>query len=83
MIDEAGICVWNEAIGWHNSAEHLNDPCFMAALHAHIDEMVAASYNHPSVIMWGVLNEGFSDDPQWNLLMRYWADRAALTTKVW
>ena len=26
LCDEAGICVWNEVIGWQHTAEHLNDP---------------------------------------------------------
>ena len=64
LCDEAGICVWNEAIGWHNNAEQLNDAHFIDAMETHIDEMVAMSQNRPSVIMWGVLNEGFSDDPR-------------------
>lgn len=64
LCDEAGICVWNEAIGWHHDAEHLNDQHFLDAQLAHIDEMVAMSFNRPSVIMWGVLNEGHSHDPR-------------------
>lgn len=64
LCDEAGLCVWNEAIGWQHTAEHLNDPRFVEAQVAHIDEMVAASANRPSVIMWGLLNESRSDDPR-------------------
>ena len=60
LCDEAGICVWNEAIGWQHPLEHLEDPHFVNAELAHIDEMVAMSANHPSVIMWGILNESHS-----------------------
>jgi len=60
LCDEAGICVWNEAIGWQHTLEHLTDPHFVNAELAHIDEMVAMSTNHPSVIMWGILNESHS-----------------------
>jgi beta-glucuronidase len=63
LCDEAGICVWSEAIGWQHTAEHLTDPQFMQAQSNHIDEMVGAAVNHPSVIMWGVLNESHSHDP--------------------
>jgi beta-glucuronidase len=60
LCDEVGLLVWNEAIGWQHTAEHLTDPHFVDAELAHIDEMVAMSANHPSVIMWGILNESES-----------------------
>lgn len=57
LCDEAGIMVWCESIGWQYPVEHLTDPAFIAAQLAHIGEMVAASQNHPSIILWGILNE--------------------------
>jgi beta-glucuronidase len=60
LCDEVGLLVWNEAIGWQHTAEHLTDPHFVDAELLHIDEMVAMSANHPSVIMWGILNESES-----------------------
>ena len=60
LCDEVGLCVWNEAIGWQHTAEHLQDPRFVAAQVAHIEEMVAMSRNHASVVLWGILNEGHS-----------------------
>jgi len=57
LCDEAGICVFSESIGWQHTVEHLNDPNFIKAQLNNIDEMVAVSINHPSVIIWGVLNE--------------------------
>jgi len=62
VCDRMGICVWCESIGWNHRVEHLTDERFVAAQLAHIDEMVPAAANHPSVIMWGVLNEGESDN---------------------
>jgi beta-glucuronidase len=62
LCDEAGLCVWSEAIGWQHTALHLTDARFVEAQAAHIDEMVAAAYNHPSILMWGVLNESHSHD---------------------
>ena len=29
-----------------------------------VEEMVNNTFNHPSVILWGFLNEGPSDEPQ-------------------
>jgi beta-glucuronidase len=63
LCDENGICVWSEAIGWQHTAEHLTDPHFIRAQLTQIDEMVDAAYNHPSVILWGILNESHSHDP--------------------
>lgn len=62
LCDEFGICVWSEAIGWQNTAEHLTDAQFVAAQQAHITEMVEAAANHPALILWGLLNEGHSHD---------------------
>jgi len=63
LCDQAGICVWCESIGWGHSAEHLTDERFIAAQLRHIDEMIPAAANHPSVITWGIINESHSDDP--------------------
>lgn len=63
LCDEAGICVWQEAIGWQHTAEHLTDEAFVRAQLTNIEEMVDASANRPSVILWGILNESESHDP--------------------
>lgn len=62
LCDEMGICVWNEATGWQQTAEHLTNNHYLEAAAANIEEMVGMSYNHPSVILWGMLNEGHSHD---------------------
>jgi len=62
LCDEAGICVWSEAHGWGNTSEHLTDENFLAAQRENIREMVSAACNHPSVIMWGILNEAHTED---------------------
>jgi beta-glucuronidase len=61
--DELGICVWNESIGWQHPREQLLDERFVTAQGQHIEEMLAMSQHHPSVIIWGLLNESSSDDP--------------------
>ena len=63
LCDEQGFLVWNESIGWQHTAEHLNDPFFIQNQLTNINEMVRSAYNHPSVILWGILNESRSDDP--------------------
>jgi beta-glucuronidase len=63
LCDQLGICVWVEATGWQQTAEHLTDYTYLDAQLLNVEEMVSAAFNHPSVIMWGALNEGRSDDP--------------------
>ncbi len=63
LCDEAGICVWNEVIGWQHTAEHLTNPRFVEAQRTNAAEMVNMSYNHASVFLYGLLNESLSNDP--------------------
>ncbi len=57
LCDDLGMLVWEENLGWgqrektFSSAKWHTDHA--EALHA----MVRESYNHPSVIIWGFLNE--------------------------
>lgn len=61
LCDELGMMVWSESIGWQNTAEQLADPRMVELLAQNGDEMIAAAFNHPSVIMWGILNEAQTD----------------------
>ncbi|MGO9874666.1 MAG: glycoside hydrolase family 2 protein [Acidimicrobiia bacterium] len=63
LCDEMGICVWSEATSWQADARQLTDAGWLDDAEAHIGEMIAAARNHPSVILWGLLNEGASNDP--------------------
>lgn len=63
LCDEAGICVWNEATGWQQTAQHLTNERFISAQLANLEEMVAMAQLHPSVIFYGILNESDSQDP--------------------
>ena len=63
-LDQAGIAVWEEGLGPNTTTQMLqNHGGFMRHQLAQISEMIAASYNHPSIFTWGYLNEGPSNDP--------------------
>jgi beta-glucuronidase len=64
LCDEFGLLVWSESIGWQHTAEHLNDPHFIEAQKTNINEMIETAYNHPSVFVWGIINESHSHDPE-------------------
>ena len=60
VCDEMGFLVWEEALGWGHSGAQWGRPEFLDANLRQARAMVRNSYNHPSVIMWGILNEGGS-----------------------
>ena len=63
LCDEFGILVWEETLGWGIKPEQYADQCFVRAQRRQTAPMVKNSGNHPSVILWGFMNEGASDDP--------------------
>ena len=63
MCDEKGIFVWEENHARGFSIEQMEHPNFDIQCENCIDEMVKNHINHPSIIMWGILNECASDHP--------------------
>ena len=66
LCDEIGVLVWEESLGWGNGQDYVNgkfppnelkDPEFCDLQVHQTREMVRASFNHPSVIISGFLNE--------------------------
>ena len=66
LCDENGVLVWEESLGWGNGQNYvnnnfppneLNDPEFCEMQIRQTREMVRTSFNHPSVIIYGFLNE--------------------------
>ena len=56
-----GFLVWEESLGWGNKPEQLSDPLFMDQQEEQTRLMVRNSINHPSVIIWGFMNEFHSE----------------------
>ena len=61
LCDRFGILVWEEGIGWGDNETHLTDPGFRSGQLRQQKWIVANSFNHPSVILRGFLNEGDSE----------------------
>lgn len=64
MCDEAGLLVWEEALGWGQKESHLTSEAYRTAHDECLREMIRESWNHPSVIVWGFLNEAETDAPE-------------------
>lgn len=61
LCDELGILVWEENHARSLSLEQMQNPHFEPQAEQVTREMVLAHYNHPSVYIWGILNECASD----------------------
>ncbi len=60
LCDEMGFMVWEETLGWNNRERHYADPVFCQSNLDGLRRMITESYNHPSIIIWSFLNEGFN-----------------------
>lgn len=61
MCDEMGILVWEENHARGLSEEQMRNPFFEPQCEEVIRDMITAHYNHPSIYIWGILNECASD----------------------
>ncbi|MBD3922312.1 beta-glucuronidase [Paenibacillus sp. PR3] len=64
LCDERGIYVWEENHARGLDIEHMRDPRFQEQCLVCNEEMVENHYNHPSIIIWGILNECASNTPE-------------------
>lgn len=61
LCDEQGILVWEENHARGLSLEQMENPYFEEQAENCIREMIDAHINHPSIIIWGILNECASE----------------------
>lgn len=61
-LDMAGFAMWEETLGPDVSVEDMQDwSHFMKYQLQQVEEMLEASMNHPSIMVWAWFNEGPSD----------------------
>ncbi len=64
MCDERGVLVWEENHARGLNLQQMQNVNFDKQCEDCIDEMVLYHYNHPSIVIWGILNECASDEPK-------------------
>lgn len=57
LCDELGILVWEENHARGLETDQMKNPYFEKQCEQVIREMITAHYNHPSIYIWGILNE--------------------------
>ena len=62
LCDKLGILFWEETLGWDVRDEELFKPEFLFKQKDQARKLVRNHYNHPSIIIWGFMNETLSED---------------------
>jgi beta-glucuronidase len=57
LCDENGLLFWDELSHWQPRKEDFQNPLFLRRSLEQLDDMVAQHRHHPSIILWGMLNE--------------------------
>lgn len=65
--DRLGLATWTE-IGINSEVE--DTPEFRANAVQQLRELIAQNYNHPSVVLWGLGNEIYADEPKVERILR-------------
>ncbi|MBQ7916611.1 MAG: hypothetical protein IJ315_07470, partial [Firmicutes bacterium] len=61
LCDEKGLFVWEENHARGLTEENMRNPNFDQQCEDCINEMIRDHFNHPSIIMWGIMNECASE----------------------
>ena len=64
LCDEMGIMVWEENHVRGFGLDRMMNPNFDRQCRDCIDEMIYQHFNHPSIVIWGILNECASETPE-------------------
>lgn len=61
LCDERGMMVWEENHARGFVLERMQNPNFDRQCHDCIEEMIEQHFNHPGIVIWGILNECASE----------------------
>lgn len=61
LCDELGVLVWEEHHLRGGDEARMRNPYFEPQCEQVIEEMIRYHYNHPSIYIWGIMNEAASD----------------------
>lgn len=64
LCDERGMLVWEENHARGFDLKKMQNPNFDKQCEDCIYEMIEYHYNHPSIVIWGILNECASETPE-------------------
>lgn len=64
ICDEMGLMVWEENHARGLRLKDMQNPNFEKQCEDCVNEMIYNHYNHPSILIWGILNECASDTPE-------------------
>lgn len=64
LCDERGFLVWEENHARGLKLHDMQNPNFERQCEDCIREMIENHYNHPAIVIWGILNECASDTPE-------------------
>ncbi len=70
LCDERGIFVWEENHARGLVLENMQNPNFERQCEDCIREMIDNHYNHPSIVIWGILNECASETEEGRRIYR-------------
>ena len=76
LCDQLGVLVWDETLGWNNTPEQMTNPKFVEENVQQLRLTIRASFNHPSVIIYGFLNECSSDTEEGENLVKLLCETA-------
>ena len=62
LCDKLGILFWEETLGWDVRDAELFKPEFLFKQKDQARKLARRHYNHPSIIIWGFMNETLSED---------------------
>ena len=64
LCDERGMMVWEENHARGFGLDRMQNPNFEKQCEDCIEEMIDQHYNHPAIVIWGILNECASETPE-------------------